>query len=93
MTGSSDGTVKLWDVRDLSQPTETIIMDIKNTDIASKGDMENALGVSCLEYEGTIPTKFMVGTEQGKIISCSKKAKSQLESVLKVFKKQKNYAL
>ncbi len=25
-----------------------------------------AQGASCLEYEPTIPTKFMVGTEQGK---------------------------
>ena len=26
-----------------------------------------AQGASCLEYEPTIPTKFMVGTEQGNI--------------------------
>ncbi len=27
--------------------------------------VDQAQGASCLEYEPTIPTKFMVGTEQG----------------------------
>ena len=29
-----------------------------------------AQGASCLEYEPTIPTKFMVGTEQGERDIC-----------------------
>ena len=29
-------------------------------------DITNAHGVSCLEFEPTIPTKFMVGTDRGK---------------------------
>ena len=35
-----------------------------------------ALGAICLEYEPTMPTKFMVGTEQGTIITCNRKAKT-----------------
>ena len=30
-----------------------------------QGSTAKAQGASCLEYEPTIPTKFMVGTEQG----------------------------
>ena len=29
------------------------------------GNQEKALSVSCLEYEPTIPAKFMIGTDQG----------------------------
>lgn len=43
--------------------------------------MANALGASCLEYENTIPTRFMVGTEQGIVISCNRKGKTTLEKM------------
>jgi dynein intermediate chain 2 len=44
--------------------------------------MANALGASCLEYESTIPTRFMVGTEQGKVISCNRKGKTPQEKMM-----------
>ena len=47
--------------------------------------MDGALTVSCLEYEQTIPAKFMIGTDQGKAISCSRKAKCQAEVVLNTY--------
>ena len=34
-----------------------------------EGDSRGAEGASVLEYEWTIPSKFMVGTRKGKIIS------------------------
>ena len=39
-----------------------LIYTIKKDD---QGSTAKAQGASCLEYEPTIPTKFMVGTEQG----------------------------
>ena len=35
-----------------------------------------------LEYEGTIPSRYMVGTSQGDILCCSRKAKTQKEIIL-----------
>ena len=35
-----------------------------------------------LEYEGTIPSRYMVGTSQGHILCCSRKAKTQKEIIL-----------
>ena len=49
------------------------------------GDMEKALTVSCLEYEPTIPAKFMIGTDQGVALGCSRKAKCQAEYILNTY--------
>lgn len=63
-SGSTDGKVKRilfsqiekiviqilwWDTRKLSEPVETLILDIEK-----KGRLENALGAMSLEYEPTI---------------------------------------
>ncbi|XP_018577180.1 dynein intermediate chain 3, ciliary-like [Anoplophora glabripennis] len=77
-SSSTDGQVKWWDIRKLSEPTETLILD-NNKEEDQK--ISNAFGASCLEYENTIPTRFMVGTEQGVVISCNRKGKTALEKM------------
>lgn len=49
-------------MRKYSEPTEELMLD------PTKGDQQmcNAMGASSLEYDITIPAKFMAGTEQGK---------------------------
>lgn len=64
----------------MSEPTEVVIMDI-----TKKEQLENALGAISLEFESTLPTKFMVGTEQGIIISCNRKAKTSAEKIVCTF--------
>ena len=44
-----------------------------------------ALGAICLEYEPTMPTKFMVGTEQGTIITCNRKAKTAADKIAALY--------
>ncbi|PIK43294.1 putative dynein intermediate chain 3, ciliary [Apostichopus japonicus] len=80
-SASTDGQVLWWDIRKLGEPTEKLYMDP-----TKKGKVENAQGVLALEYEPTIPTKFMVGTEQGTIISCNRKAKTPAEKIVAVYK-------
>lgn len=66
-------------MRKLNEPSETLILD------TVKGDgqiLSRALGASCLEYEGTIPTRFMVGTENGCVISCNRKGKTPAEKIV-----------
>ncbi|NXA48591.1 DNAI2 protein, partial [Nothocercus julius] len=75
-SASTDGQVLWWDIRKLSEPTETLVLDITR-----KGLLENALGAISLEFEPTMPTKFMVGTEQGIIITCNRKAKTPPEKI------------
>ncbi|KAM5216554.1 dynein axonemal intermediate chain 2 isoform 2-T4 [Hipposideros larvatus] len=79
-SASTDGQVMWWDIRKLSEPTEVVIMDITR-----KEQLENALGAISLEFEPTLPTKFMVGTEQGIIISCNRKAKTSAEKIVCTF--------
>ncbi|XP_023986002.2 dynein axonemal intermediate chain 2 [Physeter macrocephalus] len=79
-SASTDGQVMWWDVRKLSEPTDVAIMDI-----TKKGQLENALGAVSLEFESTLPTKFMVGTEQGVVISCNRKAKTSAEKIVCTF--------
>ncbi|NXI41695.1 DNAI2 protein, partial [Galbula dea] len=75
-SASTDGQVLWWDIRQLSKPTKTLILDI-----TGKGLLDNALGAISLEFEPTMPTKFLVGTEQGIIISCNRKAKTPAERI------------
>ncbi|NXX74612.1 DNAI2 protein, partial [Urocolius indicus] len=79
-SASTDGQVLWWDVRKLSEPTETLVLDITR-----RGLLEKALGAVTLEFEPTMPTKFMVGTEQGIIISCNRKAKTPPEKISSTF--------
>ncbi|KAK5640046.1 hypothetical protein RI129_010857 [Pyrocoelia pectoralis] len=72
---STDGQVKWWDARKLTEPLETLILNCPDQNI------EMAMGACSLEYEGTIPTRFMVGTEKGVIISCNRKGKSPSEKM------------
>ncbi|PVD38122.1 hypothetical protein C0Q70_00733 [Pomacea canaliculata] len=75
---STDGQVLWWDIRKLGEPTEVMYLD-------KKQELSNALGAYCLEYESTMPTKFMVGTEQGTIITCNRKAKTPGEKIVASF--------
>ncbi|XP_055096748.1 dynein axonemal intermediate chain 2 isoform X1 [Symphalangus syndactylus] len=79
-SASTDGQVMWWDIRKMGEPTEVMIMDI-----TKKEQLENALGAISLEFESTLPTKFMVGTEQGIVISCNRKAKTSAEKIVCTF--------
>uniref|UniRef100_A0A3B3BWR0 Dynein, axonemal, intermediate chain 2b n=1 Tax=Oryzias melastigma TaxID=30732 RepID=A0A3B3BWR0_ORYME len=76
-SASTDGQVLWWDVRKLSEPTERLILDL-----GKEGNLGRALGAISLEFEITMPTKFMVGTEEGLIISCNRKAKTPAEKIV-----------
>ncbi|XP_065175345.1 dynein intermediate chain 3, ciliary-like [Sycon ciliatum] len=75
---STDGRVLWWDIRKLSEPYESL--DI----LASKAGKET-IGGTALEFESTMPTKFMVGTEQGSIITCNRKGKTPADKIAGYF--------
>ena len=77
-TASSDGTVTIiiliflhpesvqvlwWDTRNFTEPVDKLVLDPYLED---ENNVSRAQGASILEYEWTIPSKFMVGTQQGK---------------------------
>ncbi|KAF4676915.1 Dynein intermediate chain 2, axonemal, partial [Perkinsus chesapeaki] len=73
-TTSTDGRVLWWDVRNLSEPTDEVIL--------TDGNRENPkqLGGCCLEWQQEAgPTKYLVGTEQGACMALNKKPKKPVE--------------
>ncbi|XP_056433273.1 dynein axonemal intermediate chain 2 [Gadus chalcogrammus] len=79
-SASTDGQVLWWDTRKISEPTEKLILDLNK-----EGNLDNALGAISLEFESTMPTKFMVGTEQGMVVSCNRKAKTPAEKIVSTY--------
>ena len=58
----------------MSKPTDSMILD------PLRGDppvQSRALTAICLEHESTMPTKFMVGTEQGCVVACNRRARKR----------------
>ncbi|NWW74765.1 DNAI2 protein, partial [Climacteris rufus] len=79
-SASTDGQVLWWDIRKLSEPSERLVLDISRED-----QLKNALGAISLDFAPSMPTKFLVGTEQGSIISCNRDAKTPPEKIANVF--------
>lgn len=83
---STDGNVYVWDVRLPEKPVEihpitddSLVLQPKQNDGGSRG----VLGGLCLDYDPQIggPAKYMIGTEQGTILSCNRKGKTQNEKI------------
>lgn len=77
-SGGSDGQVLWWDTRKLNEPLDRLLMDPIRTD---DQDISRAYGISVLEYENTMPTRFMVGTEMGMLFNCNRKGKTATEKI------------
>lgn len=61
---STDGKMMWWDTRNLSEPLDSLEL------YSQSNDTELILGGSSLEYSSEAgPTKYLVGTEQGSIVS------------------------
>jgi len=79
-SASTDGQVLWWDTRKMGEPTEKLVLDP-----TKKQDITKAQGAMALEYEPTMPTKFMVGCEPGTIMSCNRKAKTPAEKIVALY--------
>lgn len=73
---STDGQVLWWDIRKLGEPTENLLL------VPNPKENPRPMGGMSLEYEPTMPTKFMVGTEQGSVLLCNRKAKSPSDKIV-----------
>jgi dynein intermediate chain 2 len=71
---STDGQVLWWDIRKLGEPSEQLMLEDK-TDGRLMGGVSMEYGL------GGGPSKFLIGTEQGKVVSCSRKAKNPADKI------------
>lgn len=67
-----------WDSRKMLEPIEKLLMDPRRCE---EPRLDRAFGITVLEFEQTIPAKFMVGTVQGVCFSCNRKGKSILDKI------------
>ncbi|KAI8806510.1 WD40-repeat-containing domain protein [Cladochytrium replicatum] len=74
---STDGQVLWWDIRKLSEPTESMLIDPEKNG--------TVVGGTVLDFETTMPTKFMVGAENGSVFMCNKKAKNPGEKITHIY--------
>ncbi|KAL0841287.1 hypothetical protein ABMA28_015004 [Loxostege sticticalis] len=87
-SGSSDGKCMWWDLRDMSQFTDSLMMTIR-VPPGEPASLAYAEGVSVLQFERTIPTKFLCGTDTGFVISVNRKGKTPNEIFNAVFSAQR----
>jgi dynein intermediate chain 2 len=70
-TTSTDGQVMWWDSRKMSEPTEVLRLEING----------RSYGGITADFESTVPTRFMIGTEQGTIINGNRKGKTDADKL------------
>ncbi|XP_014215691.1 dynein intermediate chain 3, ciliary [Copidosoma floridanum] len=84
-SAGKDGQVKWWDTRRLQGPTETLVMDLAKPE---EQELDRATGVSALQFESSIGTRFMCGLENGTVVSGNRKGKTPTEKLSVRFKAQ-----
>lgn len=62
----------------MNEPLERLLVDPVKTDDQV---MSRSYGVTVLEYETTMPTKFMCGTDVGMVFVCNRKGKTPVEKI------------
>ncbi|KAK0081325.1 hypothetical protein PV325_012385 [Microctonus aethiopoides] len=77
-SASTEGTIYWWDIRMFKKHVESLIIDLENP---AEGDIVRATGVSSLQYESTMGTKFLAGLENGLIINANRKGKNAAEKI------------
>lgn len=70
-TGSIDGQCLWWDLRNLSKPLDCLVMSIRMPSNESPS-LNKSEGVSSLEFDHGLPTKFLCGTESGLVINVNR---------------------
>ncbi|XP_028026950.1 dynein intermediate chain 3, ciliary-like [Bombyx mandarina] len=83
-SGSTDGSCKWWDIRQLSNPTETLIMSV-NAVQGEQATLANSEGVYSLQYDRAFPTRFLCGTDTGLVINVNRKGRTHREMLSAVF--------
>ncbi|CAF0927928.1 unnamed protein product [Rotaria sordida] len=75
-SAAADGKIYWWDTKKMNQPVDKLVLDLEK-----KERSQYASAITKLEYDSSIPTKFMVGTEAGRIVLCTRKAKIDTERI------------
>ncbi|BFG01910.1 dynein intermediate chain 3 ciliary [Drosophila madeirensis] len=81
-TGSLDGSIKLWDMRDLMMPVLELLLEPVPQERQKRQERHNAHGVMVLEFEYTIPVRFIIGSDMGCVFVGNRKGMTPQETLL-----------
>ncbi|XP_076680481.1 dynein intermediate chain 3, ciliary-like [Andrena cerasifolii] len=82
-SASTNGVVMWWDTRFMKKPTDTLVMDI---DDPARADVDRAVGVTVLQYEHTISSRFLAGTKNGMVVNVNRRGNTPAEKLAMRFK-------
>lgn len=77
-SGSADGQLYWWDIRKFQEPIDSLVLDPVDT---ISQEWTRSYGVSMLEFEYTIPTKYMVGSTEGWVFVGNRKGTNPKEKL------------
>ncbi|CAG9786152.1 unnamed protein product [Diatraea saccharalis] len=77
-SGSPDGQCLWWDLRNFDEPLCQLPISVK-IPADQKPDLSNAEGVSSLDFDYGLPTKFLCGTDSGLVININRMGRSHSE--------------
>ena len=77
-SAAADGQILWWDMRKMTAPIDTMILDSNSVNPPRLDTM----AASCLEYDPSMPNKFLVGTQQGLVLSCNRRARTPAERIM-----------
>lgn len=83
-SGSSDGKCMWWDTRNLSSPTDSVIICIRKLH-SDDINMTNSEGISSLQFDKAFPTRILCGTDTGFVININRKGKTHQEIMSGIF--------
>ncbi|XP_068159689.1 dynein intermediate chain 3, ciliary [Drosophila tropicalis] len=78
-SGSLDGAIKYWDTRDLKMPVHELLLETEPQD---RQDRQKSHGVTFLEFEYTIPVRFIIGSDMGCVFVGNRKGMTPAETLL-----------
>ncbi|RLU17333.1 hypothetical protein DMN91_009566 [Ooceraea biroi] len=84
-SASKDGQIKWWDTRKMLTPTETLVIDLLKPE---DQNVDKATGISALQFESSMGTRFMCGLENGIVVSGTRKGKTPGEKIATRFRAQ-----
>lgn len=77
-----DGAVLWWDTRFPKKPSDTLVMDLNSP---SRADIVKAIGVTALQYEQTISSRFLAGMENGMLVNVNRRNVNRTEKLASRF--------
>ncbi|KAK1130138.1 hypothetical protein K0M31_019822 [Melipona bicolor] len=75
---STDGAVLWWDIRFIKKPTESLVMDLEEPD---RANVYKAIGITALQFEQTMSSRFLAGTENGLVVNVNRRASNLVEKL------------